>query len=162
MSNALNKTRTICSFALLSANSHSFVMSNLSGSLTVAHLSWAIWANCWQLLIWSERSERMSDEWMREFPTLPKISSQTNIEYRIQIQSKNIEVGKLKALIRIGYYVILRLFPWKAGLGLGFLPHLCFFNGKKNLWGTKTIKKSIWWSLEAIFRTLCIWRLVLT
>ena len=36
-----------------------FVMSDLSNSLTVAHLSWAIWANEW-----------MSDEQMSEFPAL--------------------------------------------------------------------------------------------
>ena len=34
-------------------------MSNL---LTVAHLSWAIWANHSHSLIWFERNERMSDE----------------------------------------------------------------------------------------------------
>ena len=33
----------------------SFVLSDLSDSLTVAHLSWAIWANCSQSLIWFER-----------------------------------------------------------------------------------------------------------
>ena len=45
----------------------SFIMSDLSESLTVAHLSWAIWANHSQSLIWSEL---MSDEQMSEFPTL--------------------------------------------------------------------------------------------
>ena len=49
-------------------------------SLTVAHLSWVIWANPSQSLIWSEQSdqmsdeqmsdEQMSDEQMNEFPTL--------------------------------------------------------------------------------------------
>ena len=43
----------------------SFDMSNLSDWLTVTHLSWAIWANCSQLLIWFER---MSDERMRKIP----------------------------------------------------------------------------------------------
>ena len=43
----------------------SFIMSNLSELLTVAHE--VIWANCWQLLIWSEQ---MSDDQMSEFPTL--------------------------------------------------------------------------------------------
>ena len=42
------------------AHGGSFDMSDLSNSLTVAHLSWAIWANRSQLLIWSERSEGMS------------------------------------------------------------------------------------------------------
>ena len=41
------------------SDSRSFVRSNLSESLTVAHLIWAILAN-----------ERMSDEWMIEFPAL--------------------------------------------------------------------------------------------
>ena len=43
----------------------SFDMSDLSDWITGAHLSWAIWANHSQSLIWLERSERM-----REFPTL--------------------------------------------------------------------------------------------
>ena len=43
----------------------SFIMSNLSELLTVAHE--VIWANCSQLLIWSEQ---MSDDQMSEFPTL--------------------------------------------------------------------------------------------
>ena len=46
------------------ANSRSFVLSNLSESLTFAHLSWAIWANEW-----------MSDKRMSEFPTLQNIIS---------------------------------------------------------------------------------------
>ena len=37
-------------------------MSDLSVSLTVAHLSWAIWANHSQSLIWFEQNEQMSDE----------------------------------------------------------------------------------------------------
>ena len=37
----------------------SFIMSDLSNSLIVAHLSWAIWAICSQSLIWSERYERI-------------------------------------------------------------------------------------------------------
>ena len=48
----------------------SFDMSDLSDSLTVAHLSWVIWANRSQWLIWFERNEQMSDEWMSEFPAL--------------------------------------------------------------------------------------------
>ena len=45
--------------------SRSFDMSDLSDLLTVAHLSWAIWANHSQSLIWFEQSERMS-EWANE------------------------------------------------------------------------------------------------
>ena len=45
------------------AHSRSFGMSDLSNLLTVAHLSWAIWANRSQSLIWSEQSELMS-EWV--------------------------------------------------------------------------------------------------
>ena len=45
--------------------SRSVDMSDLSDALTVAHLSWAIWANRSQSLIWFERSEQMS-----EFPAL--------------------------------------------------------------------------------------------
>ena len=41
------------------AQNRSFPLSDLSYSLTVAHLSWAIWANEW-----------MSDEQMSEFPAL--------------------------------------------------------------------------------------------
>ena len=48
----------------------SFIMSNLSNLLTVTHLSWAIWAIRSQSTICPERSERMSDERMSEFPTL--------------------------------------------------------------------------------------------
>ena len=40
--------------------SRSFDMSDLSDLLTVAHLSWAIWANHSQSLIWFEQSERIS------------------------------------------------------------------------------------------------------
>ena len=49
------------------AHGGSFDMSDLSNSLTVAHLSWAIWANRSQLLIWFERSEWMS-EWANSQP----------------------------------------------------------------------------------------------
>ena len=52
-----SKKRAICSF----------IMSDLSESLTVAHLSWAIWANRTQLLIWSEGSEQMS-KWANSQP----------------------------------------------------------------------------------------------
>ena len=52
------------------AQDRSFPLSNLSDSLTVAHLSWAIWANRSQSLIWFERNEQMSDEQMSEFPAL--------------------------------------------------------------------------------------------
>ena len=48
----------------------SFIMSNLSNLRTVTHLSWAIWAIRSQSTICPERSERMSDERMSEFPTL--------------------------------------------------------------------------------------------
>ena len=46
------------------AHSHSFVMSDRNDSLSVAHLSWAIWGNHSQLLIWFEWSEQMSNEQM--------------------------------------------------------------------------------------------------
>ena len=74
----------------------SFIMSTLSESLTVAHLSWAIWAiRTWSLICLERperfahsrsfvlndlsesltvahlmRNEQMSDEQMREFPAL--------------------------------------------------------------------------------------------
>ena len=56
----------------LTSHGCSFGMSNLSDSLTVTHLSWLIWANCSQLLIWFEPSdsERMSNKRMSKFPTL--------------------------------------------------------------------------------------------
>ena len=47
-----------------------FLVSNLSNSLTVALLSWAIWANCSQSLFKMSNFEQKSDEQMREFPTL--------------------------------------------------------------------------------------------
>ena len=66
------------------AHDRSFPLSDLSDSVTVAHLSWAIWAIHSQLLIWFERNEEMSewanegwaneqmrDERMSEFPALP-------------------------------------------------------------------------------------------
>ena len=43
------------------AHGHSFVMSDLRDSLTVALLTWATWAIPSQLLICLERSERMSE-----------------------------------------------------------------------------------------------------
>ena len=47
-------------------------MSNLSDSFTVAHLSWVIWANCSQSLIWFERNGQMSkwemSEWANSQP----------------------------------------------------------------------------------------------
>ena len=56
----------------LTSHGCSFGMSNLSDSLTVTHLSWLIWANCSQLLIWFEPSdsERMRNKRMSKFPTL--------------------------------------------------------------------------------------------
>ena len=45
-------------------NDRSFLVSDLSESLTVAHLIWAIWANE------QMNAEQMSDEQMSEFPTL--------------------------------------------------------------------------------------------
>ena len=56
------------------AHGRSFVLSNLSDSLTVTHLSWAILGNRSQSLIWFEQNERMSDERMSEFPALQKTS----------------------------------------------------------------------------------------
>ena len=47
------------------AHGRSFLLRDLSNSLTVAHFSWAIWANRSQSLISFERNERMS-----EFPAL--------------------------------------------------------------------------------------------
>ena len=52
------------------SHSRSFVMSELSESLTVTDLSWVIWVNRSQSLIWSERYEHMSDERMSKFQTL--------------------------------------------------------------------------------------------
>ena len=52
------------------AHGCSFLVSNLSDSLTVALLSWAIWANCSQSLFKMSNFEQKSDERMREFPTL--------------------------------------------------------------------------------------------
>ena len=57
------------------AHGHSLDMSDLSDSLTVANLSWAIWANSSQLLIWFEQNEgmskcAMSKCAMSEFPAL--------------------------------------------------------------------------------------------
>ena len=54
------------------AHSHSFDISDRSDSLTVAHLSWAIWANHSQWLIWFKQKEQMSDERMSKFPALEK------------------------------------------------------------------------------------------
>ena len=52
------------------AQGRSFDMSDLSNWLTVTHLSWAIWANHSQSLIWSEGSEQMRDlsEWANLIP----------------------------------------------------------------------------------------------
>ena len=50
----------------------SFVMSDLSNLLTVAHFSWTIWAIHSQSLICPQWSEQMSNEQMSEIPTLQK------------------------------------------------------------------------------------------
>ena len=47
------------------AHGRSFPLSDLSDSLTVAHFSWAIWANRSQSLIWFEQNEQMS-KWANE------------------------------------------------------------------------------------------------
>ena len=47
-----------------------WIFGELSNSLTVALLSWAIWANCSQSLFKMSNFEQKSDEPMREFPTL--------------------------------------------------------------------------------------------
>ena len=60
------------------AHIRSFVMSGLSNLLTVAHLSWATWANRSHLLICLERFERF--EWMSKFPTLNEQFAQKNDE----------------------------------------------------------------------------------
>ena len=52
------------------AHSCSLVMSDLSKLLTFAHMPRAIWAICSRSLICSERFERMSDERMNKFPAL--------------------------------------------------------------------------------------------
>ena len=49
-------------------HSRSVVMSDLSDLLTVVHLSWA---NRSQSLIWSERSERMSDKQIKKIQNSP-------------------------------------------------------------------------------------------
>ena len=56
------------------ASSRSFVLSDLSESLTFAHLSWAIWANEWM------SDKRMSNKRMSEFPTLQNIISMVKYE----------------------------------------------------------------------------------
>ena len=51
------------------AHRSKFVLSNLSDSLTVAHLSWAIWANRSQSLIWFEQiSEWAMSKWANSQP----------------------------------------------------------------------------------------------
>ena len=52
------------------AHGCSFLVSDLSDSLRVAHLSWVICANLSQSHIWFEWNEQMSDEQMSEFPAL--------------------------------------------------------------------------------------------
>ena len=54
------------------AHGLSFVLSDLSDSLTAAHLSWAIWANRSQSLILFEQNERMSEE---RIPSPAKIAN---------------------------------------------------------------------------------------
>ena len=52
------------------AHGRSFVISDLSDSLTVAHLSWAAWVTRSQSLICLKRNEQMSELAMSEFPAL--------------------------------------------------------------------------------------------
>ena len=74
------------------AHSCSIVMRGLSDSHTVAHLSWAIWANCAQSLIWYERSER----WANSQPWfIPSVKGSVFMQKFIflgqyQVNSKNI------------------------------------------------------------------------
>ena len=53
----------------------SFLVSDLSNSLTVAHLYWAIWEICSQSLIWFEQNEQMSkwanEQWANEWIPSP-------------------------------------------------------------------------------------------
>ena len=70
MSNSLKKTSDsfIChEQPEWFAHGRSFNMSDLSDSLTVAHLSWEIWSNWSQSLIWFEQSEQMSKWAMSEW-----------------------------------------------------------------------------------------------
>ena len=62
LSNLLKKTSNllICSLTMSNLSSHSFVMSNLSNLLTIAHLSWATWAISSLFLICPEQSEQMA------------------------------------------------------------------------------------------------------
>ena len=75
--------------------SRSFDMSDLSDLLTVAHLSWAIWSNRSQSLIWLEQSEQMSDERMIKFPTLFKME-QSPLKIVIPVGIAIIKVAKVK------------------------------------------------------------------
>ena len=55
------------------AHDLSFPLSDLSDSLTGAHLFWAIWANCSQSLIWFEQNEQMSKRANEQIPSPGKI-----------------------------------------------------------------------------------------
>ena len=92
----LPKKRTI--------NACSFIISDLSESLTVehlswatwaicspllnAHLAWAIWANRSQWLIWSERSEKMREWAMSKFPTLKTNFLSVVILYKFKLHDE--------------------------------------------------------------------------
>ena len=52
-----------------------FPLNNLSDSLRVTHLSWAIWANCSQSLIWFERNERIPSPVLTDDSSIPHIAT---------------------------------------------------------------------------------------
>ena len=84
------------------AQGRSFDMSDLSNWLTVTHLSWAIWANHSQSLIWSERSEQMGEwamsKWANSQPCLLAVTcldTHTILEFATKRQHKAVCVVPL-------------------------------------------------------------------
>ena len=79
----------------------SFPLSNLSDSLTVAHLSRAMWVNCSLLLIWFEGNERMS-----EFPALLYCccnQSLLNWKPIMHLHTIHCESAEIRSAIKGGY-----------------------------------------------------------
>ena len=106
-------------------------MSDLSDSLTVANLSWAILANGSQLLIWFEQNEGMKDEWIPSPEFLvrnPRVVLWENAPVKLRV--KNIQWSSNHHTVHISFPGFSELnssrffFPWKElGKGHGWLKY---------------------------------------
>ena len=119
------------------AHGHSFPLSDLSDlsdSLTVSHLSWAIWANHSQSLILFEQNEQMSEEQKSKFPAL------LFTKERLLWATPSLSLSRAKLVIRSWFKQIAlknERFAWKNSYFLfcvdSFSLLFTFFCPKENL-----------------------------